>query len=209
MLKRTLCLIVFVTGIGSIAFSGSVGAQADSGERLALLRARLATLDVDTTRVEDIIEIQRVQRAFGYYLDKGFFGEAANLFSEQGRVQYGVDGVYVGRERIQELFTRHGHGSMTAGPGLPFGRFNMHMQLQPMITVLADGVTAQGRWRDWALLGEYQVEVLWGDAVLENDYVKEDGVWKIAAMRLHELRCTLSGRLGSTRPGEGRLEHRD
>ena len=185
MLKKIPCLMVFIIGIGSIAFSGSVGAQADSGERLAMLRARLATLDVDTTRVEDIIAIQRMQRAFGYYLDKGFFGEAANLFSEQGRVQYGVDGVYVGRERIQELFTRHGHGSMTAGPGLPFGRFNMHMQLQPMITVSADGVTAQGRWRDWALLGEYQVEIFWGDAVLENDYVKEDGVWKIAAMRYY------------------------
>jgi hypothetical protein len=72
-----------------------------------------------------------------------------------------------------------------AGPVLPFGRINMHMQLQPMITVAADGTTAQGRWRDWALLGEYQVEIFWGDAVLENDYVKQDGIWKIATLRYY------------------------
>jgi hypothetical protein len=170
--------------LGWLAVVG-VDAQEDSAARIAELRARLADLDADTTRVEDIVAIQRLQRAFGYYLDKGYFGEAARLFTADGRVQYGVDGVYVGQDRIEELFTRHGHGSVTAGPGLPFGRFNMHMQLQPMITVAEDGATAKGRWRDWALLGEYQVEIFWGDAVLENDYVREDGVWKIASLRYY------------------------
>lgn len=171
------------------AFAGALAApalaQGNSDARLAELKARIAKLDADTTRVEDITNIQRLQRAFGYYLDKGYFGEAAKLFTANGRVQYGVDGVYAGQERIRELFTRHGHGSMDAGPGLPFGRFNMHMQLQPMITVSADGRTAKGRWREWALLGEYEVEIFWGDAILENDYVKEDGVWKIAEMRYY------------------------
>lgn len=169
----------------AVVFSISAPAQEASADRVAALQQRLAWLDEETTRVEAIVAIQRLQRAFGYYLDKGYFGEAAKLFTESGRVQYGVDGVYVGQERIRELFTRHGMGSMNAGPGLPFGRFNMHMLLQPMITVAEDGATAQGRWRDWSMLGEYQVEIFWGDAVLENDYVLEDGVWKIAAMRYY------------------------
>ena len=46
-------------------------------------------------------------------------------------------------------------------------------------------VRPRARWREWSLLGEYRVAIFWGDAVLENDYVKEDGVWKIAAMRYY------------------------
>lgn len=185
MAKRSSNLLGLAIAIGSMAICGAVNAQGNATARVKALRERLAWLDAQTTRVEDITQIQRLQRAFGYYLDKGYFGEAANLFANDGRVQYGVDGVYVGKERIKELFTRQGHGSMNAGPGLPFGRFNMHMQLQPMITVADDGQTAHGRWREWALLGEYQVAIYWGDAVLENDYVKEDGVWKVAEMRYY------------------------
>ena len=185
MLNKTVSSLTVAIALAAAIASSAAVAQRDSASRLAELRDRIARLDADTTRVEDITQIQRLQRAFGYYLDKGYFGEAADLFADDGRVQYGVDGVYVGRERIRELFTRHGHGSMTAGPGLPFGRINMHMQLQPMITVADDGRTAKGRWREWALLGEYQVAIFWGDAVLENDYVKQDGVWKIGEMRFY------------------------
>ena len=39
-------------------------------------------------------EIQRLGRAFGYYTDKGYFGEAADLFTDDGTFQWGVDGVY-------------------------------------------------------------------------------------------------------------------
>ena len=185
MLKKTLHLFAFTATVFQLGISDAVHAQADATERFAALQTRLAALDAETTHVEDQTQIQRLQRAFGYYLDKGYFGEAADLFTEQGRVQYGVDGVYIGKARIRELFTRHGGGSMNAGPGFAFGRINMHMQLQPMITVAADGNTAQGRWREWALLGQYEVEAQWGDATLENSYVKEDGVWKIAEMRIY------------------------
>ncbi len=64
--------------------------------------------------------MQRLGRAFGYYTDKGFFGEAADLFTDNGTFQWGVDGVYKGKARIKELLTRHGGGSMKEAPGLPF-----------------------------------------------------------------------------------------
>jgi SnoaL-like protein len=35
----------------------------------------------------------RLDRAFGYYTDKGSFGEAADLFTDDGTFQWGVDGV--------------------------------------------------------------------------------------------------------------------
>ena len=59
------------------------------------------------------------------------------------------------------------------------------MQLQPVISVAADGKTANGRWRDFSLLGQYHVSAHWGDAVMENTYIKEDGVWKIKSMHVY------------------------
>jgi hypothetical protein len=167
-----------------LALCGTAQAQSDAA-RFGALQARMQALAAETTRVEDTVQLQRIGRAFGYYTDKGYFGEAADLFTDDGTFQWGVDGIYKGKARIRELLTRHGGGSMNAGPGLPFGRLNLRMQLQPVITVSADGNTAHGRWREWGLLGEYEKEIFWGDAVMEDDYVKENGVWKIAARRYY------------------------
>ncbi len=167
-----------------LVMGGSVAAQ-DDAARLAALRERVSALAEETARVEDTTQLQRIGRAFGYYVDKGYFGEASDLFTDTGTFQWGVDGVYRGKGRIRELLTRHGGGSMNAGPGLPFGRLNLRMQLQPVITVSPDGNTAHGRWREWSLLGQYEEAIQWSDAVMEDDYVKEGGVWKIAARRYY------------------------
>jgi hypothetical protein len=158
----------------------------DEGSRLAALKARVKAIAEETTYVEAITKIQRLGRAFGYYTDKGYFGEAADLFTSDGTFQWGVDGVYQGKARIQELLTRHGGGSMKEAPGLPFGRLNLRMQLQPMVTVAAGGNSAQARWREWGLLGQYKKEAVWGDAVIEDRYIKESGVWKIAARQYYQ-----------------------
>jgi hypothetical protein len=157
--------------------------QSDEARYTSLL-ASLNALKAEATYVEDMNAITKLGRAFGYYIDKGYFAEAANLFTIEGRLMYGMDGVYIGRDRIQELLTRQGGGSMNAGPGLPFGRFNMHMQLQPLVTIAEDGMSARARWREWSLLGNYKDKAEWGDAIQENAYIKVDGVWKIAEMRL-------------------------
>lgn len=177
ILRAALCATLLASGAGASA--------QDEAARLAALKERVATLAEETSKVEATTQLQRLGRAFGYYVDKGYFGEAADLFTDAGTFQWGVDGVYRGKARIRELLTRHGGGSMNAGPGLPFGRLNLRMQLQPVITIAPDGNTAQGRWREWALLGQYEEAIQWGDAVMEDDYVKEDGVWKIAARRYY------------------------
>jgi hypothetical protein len=162
------------------ALCGVAFAQGDAA-RLTSLKARVKAIDEETTAVEAVTQIQRLGRAFGYYTDKGYFGEAADLFTDEGTFQWGVDGVYRGKARIRELLTRHGGGSLKEGPGLPFGRLNLRMQLQPVVTVSADHQSAQARWREWGLLGQYKKAAFWGDAVIEDRYVRENGVWKIAA----------------------------
>ncbi|HTY94805.1 MAG TPA: nuclear transport factor 2 family protein [Steroidobacteraceae bacterium] len=166
----------------AVCVSGFAGNDA---ARLAMLKSRIQGIAAETAYVEAITKIQRLGRAFGYYTDKGYFGEAADLFADDGTFQWGVDGVYKGKARIRELLTRHGGGSMKDGPGLPFGRLNLRMQLQPVVTVAADGRSAHARWREWGLLGQYKQWADWGDAVIEDDYVKENDVWKIAARRYY------------------------
>ncbi|MGB7216540.1 MAG: nuclear transport factor 2 family protein [Gammaproteobacteria bacterium] len=153
--------------------------------RAAALATRVAELEAETQRLEDIIAIHRLQRAYGYYIDKGYWNEAADLFADDATFEVGVDGVYRGRERIRQAIIRYGKGRDGTGPGLPFGQFNHHMQLQPVVTIAEDGKTARARWRQLALLGEYKVSAHWGDAVIESRYVKEGGIWKIASMRVY------------------------
>src|ERR1700761_4268301 len=157
----------------------------DDAARIAALKSRLQAMAQETAYVEAITQVQRLGRAFGYYTDKGYFGEAADLFTDDGTFQWGVDGIYKGKAHIKELLTRHGGGSLTDGPGLPFGRLNLRMQLQPVVTIGADGTSAHARWREWGLLGEYKQSATWGDAIIEDDYVKQNDVWKIAARRYY------------------------
>ena len=181
-LKVLQCLPGLLVGL---ALCSASYAQSDA-VRVAALQARISALAAETQYVESITQIQRLGRAFGYYTDKGYFGEAADLFVDDGTFQWGVDGVYRGKARIRELLTRHGGGSMKEGPGLPFGRLNLRMQLQPVVTIAADGSTARARWREWGLLGEYRKAIFWGDAVIEDSYVRQDGVWKIAARQYYQ-----------------------
>lgn len=162
----------------------SVFAQSAT-QRINNLQNWVATMNAEAQTLEDIAQIQRVQRAYGYYVDKGFWREAAELFADDATMEVGVDGVYEGKERIRELIIRYGDGNPDTGPGLPFGKMNRHMQLQPVVFINTDGVTAQARWRDFSLLGQYHESAFWGDAVMENTYSKVDGIWKIQSWHLY------------------------
>jgi hypothetical protein len=65
------------------------------------------------------------------------------------------------------------------------GKLFNHLQLQPIVHVSADGKTAQGRWRFLAEVGEYQKRAEWGGGIYENQYVKENGVWKIKSLHAY------------------------
>jgi hypothetical protein len=162
------------------------GLQAQAPENsTAQLLDWLDSMNAEAQRLEDLLAIQRLQRAYGYYIDKGYWNEAADLFTSSSTLEVGVDGVYIGKDRVRDMLIRYGEGSPDAGPGLPFGKMNRHMQLQPVVTIGTDGNTAQARWRNLSMLGEYMKAVYWGDSILENTYRKENGVWKIQSLHLY------------------------
>src|SRR5689334_18520493 len=173
--------LVAAAALGVAAWLGgpAVSQEAASIDALA---ARAATLERDIARLEDVNAIKKLQRIYGFYTDKQLWSAAADLFSADGTIEVGGRGVYVGRDRIRAFLALNG----PEGPQ-PNRLFDQ-MQLQPIVHVALDGQTAQGRWHVFAqeaMHGEY---ANWGLGVLENEYVKEDGVWKI---RRHHFYTTM------------------
>jgi hypothetical protein len=141
-------------------------------------------IDALTVRVEKLEgarAVKKLQRAFGFYVDRGLWDEAADLFADNGTIEIGMDGVYVGKARIKDYLKRL-HGNQD---GLIYGQLNEWVTLQPVVDVAADGNSAKGRWRDLGMLGQYKKHAEWRDGTYENDYVKEGGVWKIKAVHLY------------------------
>ncbi|MBO9581679.1 MAG: nuclear transport factor 2 family protein [Sphingobium sp.] len=141
-------------------------------------------IDALTRRVEKLEgarAVKKLQRAFGFYVDRGLWDEAADLFADNGTIEIGMDGVYVGKVRIKDYLKRL-HGNQD---GLIYGQLNEWVTLQPVVDVAPDGLSAKGRWRDLGMLGQYKKHAEWRDGTYENDYVKEGGVWKIKALHLY------------------------
>lgn len=158
------------------------GAQpARAAAKDASLTAQVAALNGEVDRLEGARAVRKLQRAYGYYVDRGLWDEAADLFADDGTVEIGMDGVYVGKARIREYLKRLGGGQ----DGLAYGELYEHAQLQPEIDVAADGLTAQGRWRELQMTGHFGKDAFWGDGVEENSYVKEGGIWKIKSLHLY------------------------
>ena len=144
------------------------------------MSAEIGRLSAEVDRLEGARAVRKLQRAYGYYVDRGLWDEAADLFADDATLEVGADGVYVGKARIREYLQRQGGGK----PGLAYGQLNEHLQLQPEVDVAADGRSAKGRWRDLAMLGHFGTDAFWGDGIDENSYVNEGGVWKIKSLHL-------------------------
>jgi hypothetical protein len=76
------------------------------------------------------------------------------------------------------------------GSGLTQGRLNTVSQDTPTIRILPDGMTAEARWRDIALVGNRGTDVHWDVGISEARYVKLGGDWKISDIRCHMVLST-------------------
>ncbi len=171
-------LLVLVAGCGETPPTPDATATVDA-QQIAELRARLDALQSRKQRIEDSNAIKRLQRAYGYYMEEALWDEVAQLFSEDATLEFGRDGVYAGKERIRAYLYALGNGRM----GLEEGQLQDHLELMPVLTLGDDGISAKARWNTIMLLGTLGGEARWGEGPYENEYVKEDGVWKISKLR--------------------------
>jgi hypothetical protein len=135
-------LVALVSGCGG-------GPSPQESAAATALAARIAALEQRKIRIEDVNAIERLQAAYGYYVDRALWDEVANLFADDGTIEIALDGVYVGRERVRDYLYALGSGAQ----GLPDGRLSEHLQVMPVITLAPDGLTAKARWRAITLTG--------------------------------------------------------
>ncbi len=171
-----------VVAVVSLLCACGRGPSAEDAAQVAGLAAGIAALEQRKALVEDANAVERLQAAYGYYTDRGLWDEAAELFAADGTIEIALDGIYVGQQRVREYLYALGGGRR----GLADGRLNEHLQVMPVITVAADGLTAKARWRAIALTGELGGEAFWGEGPYENEYVKDGGVWKIKALHWYQ-----------------------
>ena len=140
----------------------------------------LATAETMARAATDRAAVERLQHAYGYYLDAGLWDEVSGLFVQRdGSIEIGARGLYVGRGQVRRFLD-------VFGPvGLPPGRLNNHVQMQPVIHVATDGRTAKLRSRAMLQSGVYGGAGGIADGVYEDEFVKEDGVWKIKTLHFY------------------------
>jgi hypothetical protein len=166
------------------ASSATKPAGSATNPSIDALRRQAAVLTQDVQRLRDQYEIEQLQRIYGFYIDKGMWSQAADLFANAGTVEIAGRGAYVGKQRVLDYLRAIG----PEGPAE--GRLFDNMQLQPIVHVAPDGKSAKGRWRLFAQLAQHKQFAEWGAGVYENEYVKEDGVWKIGRLLMYPTMYT-------------------
>ncbi len=167
--------------------------------RVAILEAMLASLRQQVTLLEDAKAIERLQQTYGYYVSEGLGSEAAALFSDSpaASIELAQQGVYLGKKRIREFLT---HG----GEGLKDGELREGTLMQGVVNVSPeDGRSARGRWRTLIMGGTYGQDGTWTEGPFENEYVKENGVWKLSKVHWYMTvkgRPTRAGTRSTSRP---------
>jgi hypothetical protein len=147
---------------------------APDSTNLSALQKRAAQLEADVEGTEAIRAVKRLQYAYGHYAEFGLWNDLAELFADKGVGHYPAGNL--GKEEIRKLFLLDvGKGNL----GLAEGQLYPHIMLQPVVTLDPDGKKAKGRFRVLAMLGSYGGMAIWAGGIYENEYIRENGVWKI------------------------------
>lgn len=147
-------------------------------------RERLARLAAEVQAAEDVSAIKRLQRSYGYFLDKGMWTELAEYFTDDA-VASDPAGVFISRQSIRQHLRRNADHVPAGQAGPAGGRLSNHMIIQPVLHLDAAGDTARGRWRALVMSGSLDGSVTWTEGIHQMQYRREDGVWKIARLDYH------------------------
>jgi hypothetical protein len=146
----------------------------------------LQELEKRLALMEDIQEIENLQRKYGYYFEQQRLNDIVDLFSENNTESLEITdhGLFKGKKGVRTMFLEWmGGGASRPRPqsgGSMGGGIVCIMQLQGVVEVAPDGKTAKARWncfdleaRPWnGLMRNY-----WLHGYYENEYIKENGKW--------------------------------
>jgi SnoaL-like protein len=152
------------------------------------MQRQLDELTRKVRNLEDIHAVRTLHFKYGYYIDMCLYDEACDLFADDGEVRF-LNGVYKGKAGVRRLYCEWFRNLFTKGKNGPVRGFLLdHLQLQDIVDVAPDGQTARGRFRALMLAGQHPSkeervpnfpDQCWEGGIYENEYVNEQGVWKI------------------------------
>lgn len=158
---------------------------------LSALARQVEQLANEVGLLNDVQAIRKLQHAYGYYLDKCLYDEVVDLFAPQGEVRF-MGGVFKGKPGLRRLYCERFRRNFTGGHNGPvYGFLLDHLQLQDIVDVAPDRATARGRFRCFMQAGSHETKQdapphmpaqWWEGGIYENQYVREDGVWKILVL---------------------------
>jgi hypothetical protein len=130
--------------------------------------------------------IMNVSAAYGYYLDDSMPAGFGGIMAAKGFKMSPFAGYYIGRDRV--LSARVSGEPPKTRPGISY-----HWLVQPVLLISEDGRSATGRLRLFqprtgktvGKAGDFYGASFWG-GMYDNQYVLEDGVWRIWELTLDE-----------------------
>jgi hypothetical protein len=148
----------------------------------AKLKARVKSLEKEVVTLKDIEAINRLQKAYGYYVEHMMGQEIIDCFSSSDGVYLSwLEGQYDGQAGLHRYFDKMRD---------TFSHELLHqvIQVSGIVTVAPDGLKAQGRWYAFggvAVPTGDKVRENWENSIYEMEYIKEGGVWKILGIKLN------------------------
>jgi hypothetical protein len=139
---------------------------------------RISQLEAQLNALKDAEAIKSLQRIYGYYIDHRMWDEIVDMFVDDGSIEIGRRGLYVGKERILRFMIDVLGSSRSR---MIKNELWLHLNLQPVVTINPDGVTASARLQCliYASLAHAPDLLLNVHGVYEVTYVKKDGKWFI------------------------------
>jgi ketosteroid isomerase-like protein len=150
----------------------------DLEARVHELEGLVKDLQARVRVTEDINEIKAVQWTYLNALMATDWDTCANCFAEDALVDVYLHDPGRGRENIRHWFKEELSATHSGAEG--------DVCIHPLISV--DGDTAKGNWLLYMMYFYRRTgqSMFWVQGYYDNEYVRENGAWKISVMRWHE-----------------------
>src|ERR1700744_3804042 len=107
------------------------------------LKKHIATLTRRIDALESVDAVRSLQYKYGYYMDKGYYNETVDLFSEHAEVRF-LNGIYQGKQGARRLYCDWFRDLFARGHNGPTHGFLLdHLLLQAIIDIGPDGNSAK------------------------------------------------------------------
>jgi hypothetical protein len=148
---------------------------------LRSLADRVNQLAQRAARLNDQAEVTNLQDTYGYAVDRKLWDQVAGLFANDGTMEVGLQGVYVGKASVRHALDQFGPQGLAVGES--GGGLNDHVYLQTIVSVAPDGRTAKARGVELIMSNAAGGEL--SEGVFENTFVKQEGTWKIQSVHFY------------------------